>query len=313
MKRVFWGLLVVGGVLGTWPMNGALSRTSAQDSDKPSAQPSADESAIRKADEAYVQAFNRHDAKALADAWSPEAVYLNRTTGDEVVGRAAIAEQFTAYFKQQPEVKMELEAGPIQFISPNVAVEQGNGKTLVPNAEPEVVDYSAVYVRRDGQWLLDRVTDTTKTTAPPSHYDRLKPLEWMIGRWVDSDKGDDVDVETECKWTKNKNFITRSFTVTVGNEFNLSGMQIVGWDASAKQIHSWTFDSDGGFAEAVWTPKGDKWFIRNKGVLGDGRKATMVNIIKKVDDNSFTWQTVERTAGDELLPNVDEVLIVREK
>ena len=62
-------------------------------------EPSADEAAIRKADEAYVKAFNKHDAKALADAWSPEAVYLNRVTGDEVIGRAAIAEQFTAFFK----------------------------------------------------------------------------------------------------------------------------------------------------------------------------------------------------------------------
>ena len=38
----------------------------------------------------------------------------------------------------------------------------------------------------------------------------------------------------------------------------------------------------------------------------------MVNIIKKIDDNSFTWQTIERTAGGELLPNIPEVLISRE-
>ena len=38
----------------------------------------------------------------------------------------------------------------------------------------------------------------------------------------------------------------------------------------------------------------------------------MTNVIKPVDQNSFTWQTVERTVGGELLPNIDEVLIVRE-
>ena len=74
----------------------------------------------------------------------------------------------------------------------------------------------------------------------------------------------------------------------------------------------WRFDSDGGFAEATWTCKKDRWFIQNKGILADGRKASMVNVIKQVDQNSFTWQTVERTAGGELLPNIDEVLIVRE-
>ena len=56
---------------------------------------SADEAAIRKAAASYAEAFNKHDAKALADLWSPDAVYLNRTTGEEVVGRDAIAEQFT--------------------------------------------------------------------------------------------------------------------------------------------------------------------------------------------------------------------------
>src|SRR3954454_22121140 len=67
---------------------------------------SADEAAIRRSAASYVEAFNKHDAKALADLWSPDAAYLNRSTGEEVVGREAIAEQFTALFKQQPELKL---------------------------------------------------------------------------------------------------------------------------------------------------------------------------------------------------------------
>ena len=297
MKRVLLCLLVLGGGVVNWSFAGQPG------------EPSADEAAIRKADEAYVKAFNKHDAKALADAWSPEAVYLNRVTGAEVVGRAAIAEQFTAFFKDQPEVKLDLSVESIQFVSPNVAVEHGTAKTLAPKAAPEEIEYSAVFVRRDGQWLLDRVTDKAKEAAP-SRYEQLKPLEWMIGRWVDKD--DNVDIKTECQWTKNQSFITRSFTVAVQGQINMSGMQIIGWDPAAKTIRSWTFDSDGGFAEATWTCKKDRWFIQNKGVLADGRKASMVNVIKPVDQNSFTWQTVERTAGGELLPNIDEVLIVRE-
>ncbi len=297
MKRSVLCLLVFGGVVANWSF--------AQQPGKPSA----DEAAIRKADNAYVQAFNKHDAKALADAWSPEAVYLNRVTGAEVIGRAAIAEQFAAFFKDQPEVKLDLSVESIQFVSPNVAVEYGIGKTLTPKAGPEEIEYSAVYVRRDGQWLLDRVTDKAKEGAPSS-YEQLKPLEWMIGRWVDKD--DKVDIKTECQWTKNRSFITRSFTVAVQGQINMSGMQIIGWDPVAKAIRSWTFDSDGGFAEATWTCKKDHWFIQNKGFLADGRKASMTNVIKQVDQNSFTWQTVERTVGGELLPNINEVLIVRE-
>src|SRR6476660_4867718 len=69
---------------------------------------SADEAAIRKMVDSYVQAFNRHDAESLADHWSPDAVYLNRTTGEEVVGRSAIADQFKALLKERPKLKVEV-------------------------------------------------------------------------------------------------------------------------------------------------------------------------------------------------------------
>ncbi len=299
MNRILLCLLILGGAVVNWSFAGQPRDAAA------------DEAAIRKADEAYVQAFNKHDAKALADAWSPEAVYLNRATGEEVVGRTAIEEQFTAVFKDQPEIKLDLNVQSIQFVSPNVAVEQGISKTLAPKAEPEEEEYSAVFVRREGQWLLDRVTEKAKE-ATPSRYEQLKPLEWMIGRWVDKDDDDNVDIETECKWTKNQSFITRSFTVSAEGKISMSGMQIIGWDPVAKAIRSWTFDSDGGFAEATWTLKKDRWFIQNKGYLADGRKASMTNVIKQVDQNSFTWQTIERNVGGELLPNIDEVLIVRQ-
>ncbi len=297
MNRIWLCFAVLGGTV----VNGAFA---GQPRD-----PVADEVAIRKADEAYLQAFNRHDAQAVADAWSPEAVYVNRVTGDEVVGREAIAEQFTALFKDQPDIKLDLEVLSIQFVSPNVAVEHGIAKTLAPNTEPEEQDYSAVFVKREGKWLLDRVTEHVKE-ATPSRYEQLKPLEWMIGHWVDRD--DDVEIETECKWTKNQSFITRSFAVSAGGQINLSGMQIIGWDPVAKAIRSWAFDSDGGYCEATWTFQKDRWFIQNKGYVADGRMASMTNVIQQVDPNSFTWQTLEWSVGGELLPNIDEVLVVRE-
>lgn len=272
-------------------------------------QPTADEVAIRKTVAAYVEAYNKHDAPALAELWSPDAVYTNRLTGEEVVGRPAIVEQFTAIFKAQPDLKLDVSPESIRLLSPNAAVEYGTIKLLSPKEAPEVLKYTAVYVKRDGRWLLDRVTDDTEEEEAPSHYEQLKALEWMVGTWVDEDET--ARIETEVKWTKNRNFLTRSFSITIGDRIDMSGMQIIGWDASTKTIRSWTFDSDGGFAEATWAYKQDRWFVRNKGILADGRFASGVNVIKPVNADSFTWQTIERTAGGELLPNVDEVRIVR--
>jgi uncharacterized protein (TIGR02246 family) len=290
-------LLLILGVVGTSLVHGQ------QPSDQ-----SANEADIRKMVASYVQAFNRHDAKALAEHWSPDAVYLNRTTGEEVVGRPAIADQFTALLTENPELKLEVKVESIQFISPNVAVEHGTSKFLAPNAEPEEIEYTAVEVKRDGKWLLDRVTDKANTSVV-SHYEQLKPLEWMVGQWTSAE--DNAEVELDCNWTKNQNFLTRAFKITIDGSVSAAGMQLIGWDPATKMIRSWTFDSNGAFADATWGEKGGRWFIRNRGTLPDGRDATMVNVMKKVDDNAFTWQTIERTAGGELLPNIDEIQIVR--
>ena len=91
----------------------------------------------------------------------------------------------------------------------------------------------------------------------------------------------------------------------------MSGMEIVGWDPAEKQIRSWVFDSDGGFSEGKWSQKGNRWFIQKVGTLPDGGKSTATNIVTQVDDDSFTWQSTDRTVDDEVLPNVEEVLVKR--
>jgi len=271
-----------------------------------------DEAAIRKAVESYVAAFNSGDAKALAAMWSPEAVYTNPLSGEQVVGRAEIEKQFTAIFAEAKGVKLEAKTESVRFVSPNVAVEQGTAKVIRPKQAPEDSEYTAVYVKRDSQWLLDRVTEEDVPVVP-SHYEQLKDLEWMIGRWVDQDDDDDTTVVTECSWTRNNNFITRSFTIQIRDRIDMAGMQIIGWDPSTKQIRSWVFDSDGGFAQATWKKKDNRWYIQQNGVLPDGRKSSAVNIVARVDDNTCTLQSVNRVVDGELQPNVDEVVVVREE
>jgi hypothetical protein len=197
----------------------------------------------------------------------------------------------------------------VEFVSPNVAVEKGSAEITHAKAETEKSKYTAVHVRRDGKWLLDRVTEAEIPPPKPSNYEHLKELEWMIGSWIDQDNR--ATVQTDCEWCKNRNFMTRSFAAVVGDQVNLSGMQIVGWDPAAKQIRSWVFDSDGGFSQGKWTHKGNKWFVEQTGTLPDGGKSAATNIFTKVDDNSFTWQSTNRVVDGEIQPNVPEVLIVR--
>jgi uncharacterized protein (TIGR02246 family) len=241
--------------------------------------------------------------------WLPEAVYINPSSGEEIKGREAIEKAFAANFAAAKGAKLEAKTDSVKFVSPNVAVEHGTAKVIRANEAPEESAYAAVYVKRDGKWLIDRITEED-VVATPSHYEQLKVLEWMIGTWVDQDENSRI--ETTCAWTKNQNFITRSFTISIRDRIEMAGMQIVGWDAGKKQIRSWVFDSDGGFGEGVWTKKGNAWHIQSIGTTPDGKPSSATQIMTYVNENTFTWQSVNRQSAGELLPNVDEVVVVRQ-
>jgi len=289
----------------------SFAATRAQDA----SQPSADEATIRANAQKFVEAYNRRDSQTMASMWSPEAVYMDPSTGEGVVGRDEIAKQFDYALAGAEDAKLAVTIDSIEFVSPNVAIEKGTALVTYSQGESEETEYTAVHVKRDGQWLLDRVSETVKAgppEPPPSNYEHLKELEWMIGSWIDAEEQPGVSVQTDCEWTKNRNFITRSFAVAVGDQVDMAGMQIIGWDAATKKIRSWVFDSDGGFAEGTWSHKGDKWTINATGTLSDGRKTSATNILTYVDDDSCTWQSTNREVGGEILPNVAEVLIVRQ-
>lgn len=273
----------------------------------------ADEAAIRVNAAKYVEAYNRRDSRAMASMWSPDAVYTDNSTGEGVVGRDAIAKQLDHAFAGAEDAKLKVNIDSIEFVSPNVAIEKGTAEVTYSKSPTEKTEYSAVHVRREGQWLLDRVSeieiDDKPPQAPPSNYEHLKELEWMIGSWIDA--SENVTVQTDCEWTKNRNFMTRSFAAVVRGQVARAGMQVVGWDPVAKRIRSWVFDSDGGYSEGTWTHKGQKWIVQQKGTLPDGGQTTSTNIFTKVDDNTFTWQATDRQVDGEMLPNIEEIRIVR--
>ncbi|MEX2168965.1 MAG: SgcJ/EcaC family oxidoreductase [Pirellulales bacterium] len=276
---------------------------------EPVPEPSADEAAIRASVEKYVESYNRRDSKSMAAMWSPEAVYTNPQTGEGIVGQEAIAKQFDYEFAGAEDAKLVVVVDSIEFVSPNVAIEKGSATVSYSEFPPEETTYTVVHVKREGKWLIDRVSETKVPAPPHSNYGQLKELEWMIGSWIDEDQT--ASIRTDCQWTKNKNFMTRSFAAVVGDQVEMSGMQVVGWDPAAKQIRSWVFDSEGGFGEGTWTKKDDKWFITSKGTLPDGRKSSAIHVITMIDDDSYTWQSTDRQVDGEILPNVEEVMIVR--
>lgn len=266
-----------------------------------------DQADIRARVESYQKAYNSHDAKAVAEHWSEDAEYI-RESGERVRGRAAIQKVFEQLFADDKELQLQVTIGHIRLVTPDVAVE--DGKAEISGEQGPVLEstYTAVNVKKNGTWYVDSIRETD-LPAPPSNYERLKELSWMIGEWT-SKEGDAV-VKAKCDWAKNKNFITRSFSITIKDKLEISGTQVIGWDASIGKIKSWMFDSDGGVAEGIWTRSGNSWSVKTAATMPDGSKGSAVHVMTYVDDTSFLWHTVNRELDGEILPNIDEVTIVR--
>jgi uncharacterized protein (TIGR02246 family) len=263
------------------------------------------EAAIRQTVDAYVAAFNRGDAASLAAYWCDDAEFAS-PAGDVLQGRQAIQEGFETFFADRSGAKLEVVITSIRIDGEESAVEHGTSRVTAGDKVLSETQYAARYERQDGKWLLKSVREAEKA---PSHHEQLKELAWLIGEWVDQD--DEYAVKTSCRWTKNKNFIARSFAVSAGDLVELEGTQVIGWDTDKQVIRSWLFDSDGGFGVGIWSKKGDGWAIQALRVLPDGRKGSAVNVLTRVDENSFTWESTGRAIGGEILPNIGPVTVVR--
>jgi len=300
MKRVLgFTLIVVAAFWASTAMGQEDARSKTAEQDK---------AAIEKKIKSYVDAFNTGDAKRLAAHWSPDAVYVSRLDGKQITGSDNLEKEFAGVFKKLKGAKLAVITDSIEFISPSVALERGSATIVSADGETEKSTYRVVHVKRDGQWLIDRVTEEEEI-ASSSHYSQLKDLEWMIGDWVDEAGG--AVVKTECSWTKNKNYLRRAFTVSVEGKVSMSGMQLVGWDPARKQIRSWVFDSDGGFAEGTWKRSGKKWLVRTSATLPDGTHGSSTSILEPIGEGRFTWQQVNRVVDGEILPSIDPVVVVR--
>jgi hypothetical protein len=152
---------------------------------------------------------------------------------------------------------------------------------------------------------IAEATDDAPQTSP------LEELDWMVGQWVD--QGEDSTITTTCSWALGRKFLKRSFRVEIEGHLSLEGTQFIGWDPIAGQIRSWTFDSDGGVGQGRWIQDGNRWLVKMSFVLATGERASAVNVITFVDEDTLRWQSISREIAGELLPSIPEVTVVRQK
>ena len=91
----------------------------------------------------------------------------------------------------------------------------------------------------------------------------------------------------------------------------MSVSERIGWDPSTRQIKSWVFDTEGGFGCGQWSRNGNEWIIKSTGIMPDGRTATATHVLTRVNPQTARWASVERTVGDQVVPDRAEYVLVR--
>lgn len=268
-----------------------------------------DKATLAKNAEAFIVAFDQGDAKALASFWTPDGDYTSQT-GRHLKGRDAIEKTFQDFFANNKGLKVRIESDSLRFVSPDVAVEDGMTFVLSPDgAPPSRTRYTIVHVKKEGKWSLSSVRDAPYSA--PSNFEHLRGLQWAVGSW--SGQGDGGDAEQlSLSWTDNQNFLIGSFTTTVKGVSVGRATHWIGWDPQAKRIRSWIFDAAGGFGEGVWTREADKWVVKTKSVLQDGKNATATFVLGRADANTFTLQARDRTVDGQAVPDTREFKLKRE-
>jgi uncharacterized protein (TIGR02246 family) len=262
--------------------------------------------AIEASVDRFVAAYNAHDAAAVAALFAPEAQMID-DEDQTIQGREAIEQTYAEVFAAAPESTIEVNVQSIRPIGTALVVETGSTRTLSsPDAPPELGRYTALHVLREGQWMMALVRDAA---AEPSHRDHLQALGWLVGDWIDESRAGVV--KTSCRWSDDGNFLLQDITVHRSGQELMQVQQRIGWDPLTKRFKAWMFDSQGGYGESLWTPTDEGWLMRATSVLTDGSLASSTNYVEPVGTDRYVFRSVDRVAGDEVLPPV-EVVIVRQ-
>ena len=253
-------------------------------------------------------AFNNKDSEEFARLWDGDGIYVNVSSHKTLRGRDQITDNFKKFISEEADYRVSILQ--VDFIDETHATELGHISISYLTKGQEERAFKAVFNYQDGKWVLSKLieADFLQTST---HYRELKPLDWMIGNW--EDESDWIDVSYKFYWDHNNNFIVQDFKMKVLDEEELSGRQVIGWDPVSNTIRSWIFDSDGGFGECKWTQEGNSWYVSVHFTLSDGRVASALHIYKKINDDTYTFSSVDRDVGGKILPDSGPFNIVRKR
>jgi uncharacterized protein (TIGR02246 family) len=299
--------------------------------------PSPDAATLEALGAGFQQLFNEGKAVELAAHFLPDGELID-DQGNLYRGREELQDLFERFFATFPGVKLSRQVDSLRMIGPRLAIEEGTrvvtvqeravnaggpavgggvttaaataaapSEAVAPSSATATVAaydkpvearlrYLCVWTKTDDQWQVASVREFADD-PPPTPHEYLQPLAWLVGDWV-SEGGDSV-VRISYRWSDDGNFLLGDYKVTADGQISMNSVQRIGWDPLRQQVHSWLFDSDGGYGEGDWTTLEDGYLIRSSAVMPDGSIGSANLEARKLSDSQFVLKGTNRIVAGE--------------
>lgn len=255
---------------------------------------------IARALDSYQKAYNDRKVDDLMAFWAKDADFIDHR-GRSYKGRDAVADLFRKALSSDRKYQIKLNVTSRKFLSPDLAMDDGELELLESNGDVERGRYITVWGKVDGKWLIRSVRDipvepTEQEVAAPS----LDGLEWLVGDWMSDSK--EAPVKLTTRWRADKKFLMQEYEAKTDDK-SFSVTVFIGWDPVNRHVRSWFFDSTGGYGQGAWQQREKKWVASSNGVLPDGRIGSSIFSWTMTDENTLDWSATEREVDGQAIPD----------
>jgi hypothetical protein len=86
---------------------------------------------------------------------------------------------------------------------------------------------------------------------------------------------------------------------------------VIGVDPDSGDLKIWLFEADGGVAQGTCTRDEDTWVFQTEGLLANGSEIASMNLLTRINDDTFTWQPVKLKVDDVEIGDLPPMKVTR--
>lgn len=244
----------------------------------------------------YVKAFNEKKPDAIARLFAENGEIMLQEDV-KVSGYDAIQQHYARVFDSNPNSKVALEATSVRFVSPVLAVEEGEIHFIDGEEVVTTHFYTAILGKQEnGDWKI--VQTRNREVSDSAAHDALSEIEGLVGEWV-AQVGVNGRFVIDYRWDSSGAWLIGKGRYIASDIDPITLTMRIGWDPSVENLVSWTFDSEGGFSKSVWDLGEKNVSISAAGVNGDGEKTSSKQRIEVSGNETIRWSFADRIIGED--------------